>query len=278
MEQKPTKKQHYLPRYRIKHFLNADHKLRIYSNGLNLNSRDRITGKNDDFFAVSNDLYERDDIEWGEYENSIETNLLARQIEPIDARTIDKIIKRVENRQCMSVDNVQWLGQYALRMLYRSPWYIAEAKKEFKNAKEYYEFIKYLQTDKHPNLDDQQWKILKFELGIYSCGTKILYNPRKNFILPDAGLGLLVSSPAIIIITALSPSICMITSKGPHFKLMRESGTIQTATVNQIRMINNILFCNSLKEIASQNELDKNYLEEMKRVIKKVKRNSIENY
>lgn len=70
----------------------------------------------------------------------------------------------------------------------------------------------------------------------------------------------------------------MITSKGPHFKLMRESGTIQTATVNQIRMINNILFCNSLKEIASQNELDKNYLEEMKRVIKKVKRNSIENY
>lgn len=274
MEQQLTSKQHYLPRYRIKHFLNEEHKIYIYSNVEHSKSRDRISGKNDDFFGVYNCLYERNDIKWEGYENSIETNLLARNIEPTDAKHIDAIIKRIEERQCVSYNNVQWLGQYALRMMYRSPGYIEEAKKEFKEADKYIEFIKFLQTDKHPNLTDEQWKQLKMELGLYSCGTKILYNPRKTFILPDSGFGKIIDSSTIILVTALSPSICMITSKGPHLALMRESGIIQTVTVNQIKRINHILFFSSLNEIASQKELSKEWLMAMKEAFAEFKANS----
>lgn len=57
-----TEKQHYLPRYRLQHFLKRNNKYYVYGNGTNSNGKGRETGKNDSYFAINNNLYELTEI------------------------------------------------------------------------------------------------------------------------------------------------------------------------------------------------------------------------
>lgn len=122
-----TTKQHYLPRYRLQHFLRSNNKYYVYSNGTNPNRRDRETGKNDSSFALCDKLYELTEVHsWTKHENLIETNLLANDVEPEDAGEIKKAINSIKANTKLSLSDSEWLGKYALRMLYRSPAYMIQ--------------------------------------------------------------------------------------------------------------------------------------------------------
>ena len=95
-----TKKQHYLPRYRLQHFLNSNNKYYVYGNGTNSNGKGRETGKNDSYFAINDSLYELTGVPaWAGHENLIETYLLANDVEPADAIRINEIIISIKENK-----------------------------------------------------------------------------------------------------------------------------------------------------------------------------------
>lgn len=139
-----TTRQHYLPRYRLQYFLRRNNKYYVYSNGTNPNRRDRETGKNDSSFALCDKLYELTEVpSWAKHENLIETVLLANDVEPEDAGEIKKAINSIKANTKLSLSDSEWLGKYALRMLYRSPAYMKKIKSlpQFNDPMAYYAFI-----------------------------------------------------------------------------------------------------------------------------------------
>ena len=212
-----TTKQHYLPRYRLQHFLRSNNKYYVYSNGTNPNKRDRETGKNDSSFALCDRLYELTGVpSWTEHENLIETGLLANDVEPEDASGIKRVINSIKANTKLSLSDSEWLGEYALRMLYRSPAHMKEIKSlpQFNDPMTYYAFMRFTQKGEHPHLTPQEWAIAKRRLGLYSDGTVVLKNPHNTFLLPDSGIGICVYRNSTFLLTPLTPSICIITSKG----------------------------------------------------------------
>ena len=265
-----TKKQHYLPRYRLQHFLNSNNKYYVYGNGTNSNGKGRETGKNDSYFAINDSLYELTGVPaWTGHENLIETYLLANDVEPADAIRINEIINSIKENKELSLIDSGWSGEYALRMLYRSPAYMKEIKKipEFQNPTSYYEFMRFTQKDEHPHLTKQEWSYVKRFFPLYSDGTVILKNPHSTFILPDSGLGIChFNNTSILIFTPLTPSICMLTSKDPCPFLKWLDGNIVTATINEVLTINKILFVCSNSDIASMYKLNTSYLNNLKAI------------
>jgi hypothetical protein len=268
-----TTKQHYLPRYRLQHFLRSNSKYYVHSNGTSPNKKDRETGKNDSFFAVCDKLYELTEVpSWADHKNLIETDLLANDVEREDACRINKVIDSIKANNELSQIDSEWLGKYALRMLYRSPAYMKEIKAipEFQDPTTYYKFMRFTQKDEHPNLTKQEWSVAKILLGLYSDGTIILKNPHSTFILPDSGFGIChFNNTSTLIFTPLTPSICMLTSKGPCAFLKWLDGNIVTATINEVSAINEILFACSNSEIASMYKLSASYLNKLKAIKEK---------
>lgn len=230
-----TSKQHYLPRYRIKWFLRPNNQFFVYGNGRNRHVRERETGKNDSFFGVQKDTYELQSDSWYNYKNRIETNLLANDVEPEDAKKIDAFINNIESNKGVSLDATEWMGEYASRMLYRSPAYMKEIKSLplSNDPVAYCAFMSFTQKGEHPHLTPQEWAIAKRRLGLYSDGTVVLKNPHNTFLLPDSGLGICIYGNSMFLLTPLTPSICAITSKGPCPILRRMNGTVVGATVDQ---------------------------------------------
>lgn len=239
-----TSKQHYLPRYRIKWFLRPNNQFFVYGNGRNRHVRDRETGKNDSFFGVQKDTYELQSDSWYNYKNRIETNLLANDVEPEDSKKIDAFINNIESNKGVSLDATEWMGEYASRMLYRSPAYMKEIKSLplSNDPVAYCAFMSFTQKGEHPHLTPQEWAIAKRRLGLYSDGTVVLKNPHNTFLLPDSGLGICIYGNSMFLLTPLTPSICAITSKGPCPILRRMNGTVVGATVDQVSTINKCLF------------------------------------
>ena len=259
-----TTKQHYLPRYRLQHFLRSNNKYYVYSNGTNPNKRDRETGKNDSSFALCDRLYELTGVpSWTEHENLIETGLLANDVEPEDASGIKRVINSIKANTKLSLSDSEWLGEYALRMLYRSPAHMKEIKSlpQFNDPMTYYAFMRFTQKGEHPHLTPQEWAIAKRRLGLYSDGTVVLKNPHNTFLLPDSGIGICVYRNSTFLLTPLTPSICIITSKGLCPILRKSNGTIVTVTMNQVSTINKCLFFSSNEEVASLYKLNKVYIE-----------------
>lgn len=266
-----TTKQHYLPRYRLQHFLRSNNKYYVYSNGTNPNKRDRETGKNDSSFALCDRLYELTGVpSWTEHENLIETDLLANDVEPEDASGIKRVINSIKANTKLSLSNSEWLGEYALRMLYRSPAHMKEIKSlpQFNDPMTYYAFMRFTQKGEHPHLTPQEWAIAKRRLGLYSDGTVVLKNPHNTFLLPDSGLGICIYGNSMFLLTPLTPSICAITSKGPCPILRRMNGTVVGATVDQVSTINKCLFFCSNNEVASFYKLNKSYIDNLKNWLK----------
>ena len=264
-----TEKQHYLPRYRLQHFLKRNNKYYVYGNGTNSNCKGRETGKNDSYFAINNNLYELTEISaWVGHENLIETDLLANDVEPADASRINEIINSIKTNKELLLTDSGWLGEYALRMLYRSPAYMKEIKgiPEFQNPTTYYKFMCFTQKDEHPHLTKQEWSYAKKFFPLYSDGTIILKNPHSTFILPDSGLGICHFNGSTIMFTPLTPSICAISSKGPCTFLHQFDGSIVTATINEVSTINEILFVCSNSDIASMYKLNMMYLDNLKTI------------
>lgn len=262
-----TTKQHYLPRYRLQHFLRSNNKYYVYSNGTNPNRRDRETGKNDSSFALCDKLYELTEVHsWTKHENLIETNLLANDVEPEDAGEIKKAINSIKANTKLSLSDSEWLGKYALRMLYRSPAYMKEIKSlpQFNDPMTYYAFMRFTQKSEHPHLTPQEWAIVEKSLNLHSDGTVILKNPHSTFLLPDSGFGTCAYRNSIFLFTPLTPSICIVTSKGSCPILKRLNGTVVVATINQVSAINKCLFFGSNTEVASFFKLNKVYIKGLK--------------
>lgn len=157
-----TTRQHYLPRYRLQHFLRSNNKYYVYSNGTNPNKRDRETGKNDSSFALCDKLYELTEVpSWTKHENLIETGLLANDVEPEDAGEIKKVINNIKANTKLSLSDSEWLGKYALRMLYRSPAYMKKIKSlpQFNDPMTYYAFM--------PRRDKEREELLAIRNGKY---------------------------------------------------------------------------------------------------------------
>lgn len=265
-----TSKQHYLPRYRLKWFLRPNNQFFVYGNGRNRHVRDRETGKNDSFFGVQKDTYELQSDSWYNYKNRVETNLLANDVEPEDAKKIDAFINNIESNKCVSLDATEWMGEYALRMLYRSPAYMKKIKSLplSNDPVTYCAFMSFTQKGEHPHLTPQEWAIAKRRLGLYSDGTVVLKNPHNIFLLPDSGLGICIYRNSMFLLTPLTPSICAVTSKGPCPILRRMNGTVVDATVYQVSTINKCLFFCSNNEVASFYKLNKSYIDDLKNLLK----------
>ena len=266
-----TTRQHYLPRYRLQHFLRSNNKYYVYSNGTNPNKRDRETGKNDSSFALCDKLYELTEVpSWTKHENLIETGLLANDVEPEDAGEIKKVINNIKANTKLSLSNSEWLGKYALRMLYRSPAYLKKIKSlpQFNDPMTYYAFMRFTQKSEHPHLTPQEWEIVEKLLNLHSDGTVILKNPHNTFLLPDSGMGICICRNSTFLLTPLTPSICIITSKGLCPILSKSNGTIVTATMNQVSTINKYLFFGSNEEVASFYKLNKLYIDDLKTRLK----------
>lgn len=162
------------------------------------------------------------------------------------------------------------MGEYASRMLYRSPAYMKGIKSLplSNDPVAYCAFMSFTQKGEHPHLTPQEWAIAKRRLGLYSDGTVVLKNPHNTFLLPDSGLGICIYGNSMFLLTPLTPSICAITSKGPCPILRRMNGTVVGATVDQVSTINKCLFFCSNNEVASFYKLNKSYIDDLKNWLK----------
>ena len=158
--------QHYLPKYRLKKFAGKDGKFYVYNKET---GKIRYVGANVRGVAAENNLYEYSKLEkWDEcYHGKIEKELFSSDIENSDARKLNEILREIDeasylnSENKMSEESAHWLGEYTLRMLFRLPSYMGEIKKQFDIEEDFCNFMKFIQTGKHPKLSDDEWDTTK---------------------------------------------------------------------------------------------------------------------
>ena len=265
--------QHYLPKYRLKKFAGNNGKFYVCNKKT---GEIRYVGANAKGIAAENNLYEYPELEkWNEcYRGKIEKGLLSNDIENSDARKLNEILNEIdkvtylnsENR--ISEESAHWLGEYALRMLFRLPSYIDETKKLFDTEEEFCNFMKFIQTGNHPKLSDNEWNSYKIKIGYYSSGTVIYKANNCSILLPDTGLvlgaGYLNNASAEysllnrMVITILSPKIYCITSCGSNSSLRKENRLIRNAKEKDVMRLNTASYASAKKHVISKYELTQN--------------------
>lgn len=272
--------QHYLPKYRLKKFAGNDRKLYVYSKET---GEIRHVGANARGVAAENDLYEYSKLaKWDEcYHGKIEKELLSSDIENSDARKLTEILREIDeasylnSENKMSEESAHWLGEYTLRMLFRLPSYMGEIKKQFDTEEDFCNFMKFIQTGKHPKLSDDEWNYYKMKIGYYSSGTVMYKANNHAVLLPDVGLvlrtGCLNNAGTgygllnRVIITILTPKIYCITSCGSNSSLQKKSRLILDAKEKDVMCLNAASYASAKKHIISKYRLMQN---EMKAIIR----------
>lgn len=272
--------QHYLPKYRLKKFAGKDGKFYVYNKET---GKIRYVGANVRGVAAENNLYEYSKLEkWDEcYHGKIEKELLSSDIENSDARKLNEILREIDeasylnSENKMSEESAHWLGEYTLRMLFRLPSYMGEIKKQFDIEEDFCNFMKFIQTGKHPKLSDDEWDYYKMKIGYYSSGTIIYKANNHAVLLPDVGLALrtgCLNNAGTgygllnrVIITILTPKIYCITSCGSNPSLQKKSRLILDAKEKDVMCLNAASYASAKKHIISKYRLMQN---EMKAIIR----------
>lgn len=272
--------QHYLPKYRLKKFAGKDGKFYVYNKET---GKIRYVGANVRGVAAENDLYEYSKLEkWDEcYHGKIEKELLSSDIENSDARKLNEILREIDeasylnSENKMSEESAHWLGEYTLRMLFRLPSYMGEIKKQLDTEEDFCNFMKFIQTGKHPKLSDDEWDYYKMKIGYYSSGTVIYKANNHAVLLPDVGLvlrtGCLNNAGTgygllnRVIITILTPKIYCITSCGSNPSLQKKSRLILDAKEKDVMCLNAASYASAKKHIIFKYRLMQN---EMKAIIR----------
>lgn len=265
--------QHYLPKYRLKKFAGNDKKFYVYNKetgGI------RHVGANAKGLAAENNLYEYPELErWNEcYRGKIEKELLSSDIENSDAKKLNEILNEIDKATYLnsgnriSEESAHWLGEYALRMLFRLPSYIDEIKRLFDTEEAFCNFMKFIQTGNHPKLSDNEWSSYKVKIGYYSSGTVIYKANNCSVLLPDIGLvlgaGCLNNASAEyslsnrMVITILSPKIYCITSCGSNSSLQKENRLIRNAKEKDVMHLNAASYASAKQHVISKYELTQN--------------------
>lgn len=272
--------QHYLPKYRLKRFAGNDGEFYVYSKET---GGAKHVGVNARGVAAENNLYEYSELEkWDEcYRGRVEKELLSNNVEDFDAKKLNRILDEIDKATYLnsgnrvSEESAHWLGEYALRMLFRLPSYMGEIKKQFDTEEDFCNFMKFIQTGKHPKLSDDEWDYYKMKIGYYSSGTVIYKANNHAVLLPDVGLvlrtGCLNNADTgygllnRMIITILTPKIYCITSCGSNSSLQKKSRLILDAKEKDVMCLNAASYASAKKHIISKYELMQN---EMKAIIR----------
>lgn len=235
-------------------------------------------GANAKGIAAENNLYEYPELEkWNEcYRGKIEKGLLSNDIENSDAKKLNEILNEIDKATYLNSENriseesAHWLGEYALRMLFRLPSYIDEIKKLFDTEEAFCNFMKFIQTGNHPKLSDNEWNYYKVKIGYYSSGTVIFKANNHAVLLPDVGLvlrtGCLNNASTgydllnRVIITILTPKIYCITSCGSNSSLQKKSRLILDAKEKNVMCLNAASYASAKKHVISKYELTQNII------------------
>lgn len=275
-----SENQHYLPKYRLRKFAGNDGNFYVYNKET---GEIRYVGANAKGIAAENNLYEYPELEkWNEcYRGKIEKGLLSNNIENSDAKKLNEILNEIDKATYLNSENriseesAHWLGEYALRMLFRLPSCINEIKKQFDTEEGFCNFMEFIQTGKHPKLPDDEWDYYKMKIGYYSSGTVIYKANNHTVLLPDIGLvlrtGCLNNAGTgygllnRVIITILTPKIYCITSCGNNSSLQKKSRLILDAKEKDVMCLNAASYASAKKHIISKYGLLQN---EMKAIIR----------
>lgn len=147
--------QHYLPKYRLKKFAGKDGKFYVYNKET---GKIIHVGANVKGIAAENNLYEYPELKkWNEcYRGKVEKGLLSNDIENSDAKKLNEILNEIDKATYLNSENriseesAHWLGEYALRMLFRLPSYIDEIKKTVRYRRSILQFHE-IYTDGEPS-------------------------------------------------------------------------------------------------------------------------------
>ena len=267
--------QHYLPKYRLKKFAGKDGNFFVYNKET---GKIIHVGANVKGIAAENNLYEYPELKkWNEcYRGKIEKGLLSNVIENSDAKKLNEILNEIDKTTYLNSENriseesAHWLGEYALRMLFRLPSYIDEIKKLFDTEEAFCNFMKFIQTGNHPKLSDNEWNYYKVKIGYYSSGTVIYKANNSAILLPDIGLvlgtgclnntGTEYSLSNHMVITILSPKIYCVTSCGSNSSLQKENRLIRNAKEKDVMRLNAASYASAKKHVISKYELTQNII------------------
>lgn len=204
-----TREQHWLPRYRLRRFLDDDKKFDVFDTYTLMRSRKGVNMRG---LGSAENLYEHE----GLSVNLIETDLFARDAEVVDSCWLNDFLIRFDILSCISESDSNWLSDYAIRMLLRHPDAIEIIKSIYNNSADYLHFIELCQKVGHFSdltVCEQNDIRNKIRFSFLTTHSTCIVAQDSEFLLPDNGFtmyGSIYDGDVITnTLTYLTPKICI---------------------------------------------------------------------